>query len=126
MIFTIGFGLIYKFFKLPSPILFTAIGHAIQGTGYAMIICPAQLVLQISCAHGDIPTLTGIFLAFSCIGDGLGSSISGSIWQQLLPDLLHENLPYTSIKDLDHIFESVKGATEYSDLSDIQQVVDYS
>ena len=53
---------------------------------------PAQASIQAATKHEHVAVITGLYLATYNVGSALGGAISGTIWTNVLPHRLEENL----------------------------------
>lgn len=60
--------------------------------GGTLVICEEMAVMAVA-KHGEVAVLLAILALSAAIGAGIGSSVSGAIWQNSLPQLLEEYLP---------------------------------
>ncbi|KAJ5674996.1 Major facilitator superfamily domain general substrate transporter [Penicillium maclennaniae] len=67
-------------------------GQILLGIAGGMFSYPAQASIQAVSKHEHLAVVTGIYLASYNIGSALGNSISGAIWNQVLPSELKHKL----------------------------------
>ncbi|KAJ5770626.1 uncharacterized protein N7511_002677 [Penicillium nucicola] len=62
--------------------------QVLLGIAGGMFPYPAQASIQVATKHEHLAVITGIYLASYNIGSALGNTISGAIWNQVLPNEL--------------------------------------
>lgn len=61
------------------------------GIAGGMFPYPAQASIQAATKHEHVAIVTGIYLATYNIGSALGNTVSGAMWQQIIPnELVHQ------------------------------------
>ncbi|EZF33390.1 Siderochrome-iron transporter Sit1 [Trichophyton interdigitale] len=66
--------------------------QVLLGIAGGMFPYPAQTSIQAATKHEHVAVITGLFLASYNIGSALGNTISGSIWNQVLPQALMQRI----------------------------------
>ncbi|CBF82008.1 hypothetical protein AN5378.2 [Aspergillus nidulans FGSC A4] len=92
-LFTVAFGILYRFRGGPSGDSYAGIvaGEVVLGIAGGMFPYPAQASIQTATKHEHLAIVTALFLSSYNIGSALGGSISGAIWSQtLLPNLTRQ------------------------------------
>ncbi|KAL4757878.1 putative siderochrome-iron transporter Sit1 [Aspergillus foveolatus] len=92
-LFTVAFGILYRFRGGPSGDSHAGIvaGEVVLGIAGGMFPYPAQASIQTATKHEHLAIITALFLSSYNIGSALGGSISGAIWSQtLLPNLTRQ------------------------------------
>ncbi|KAF3484204.1 MFS siderochrome iron transporter MirB [Arthroderma uncinatum] len=84
---TVAFGLLIYFRGGSGAASHSGIigAQVLLGIAGGMFPYPTQTSLQAATKHEHVAVLTGLFLASYNIGSALGNTISGSIWNQVLP-----------------------------------------
>ncbi|KAJ5310633.1 uncharacterized protein N7443_003094 [Penicillium atrosanguineum] len=73
------------------------IGNADCLAAGGMFSYPAQASIQAASKHEHLAVVTGIYLASYNVGSALGNTISGAIWNQVLPSELEHRLGNTTL-----------------------------
>lgn len=95
-LYTLGIGLMLGYRgDNTRVIVFT---QTLIGFGGGMLNVPAQVGVQASAGHQHVGTATAIFLTLISLGGAIGSAISRSLWEQLLPERLEAHIP-SAIRD---------------------------
>ncbi|KAI4669817.1 ferrioxamine B transporter [Alternaria arbusti] len=89
-LFVVAFGLLIYYRggsgdSLHSGIIGAQICLGIAG---GMFPYPAQASIQAATKHEHVAIVTGIYLATYNIGSALGNTVSGAMWQQIIPNEL--------------------------------------
>jgi SIT family siderophore-iron:H+ symporter-like MFS transporter len=89
-LFLVAFGLLIRFRGGNGPANHSGIVGAQICLGIAggMFPYPAQASIQAATKHEHVASVTGIFLATYNIGSALGNTVSGALWQQVIPNEL--------------------------------------
>ncbi|KAJ5791284.1 uncharacterized protein N7518_008295 [Penicillium psychrosexuale] len=66
--------------------------QVLLGIAGGMFPYPAQASIQVASKHEHLAVITGIYLAAYNIGSALGNTVSGAIWNQVLPSELNHRL----------------------------------
>ncbi|CAG7985797.1 unnamed protein product [Penicillium nalgiovense] len=66
--------------------------QVLLGIAGGMFPYPAQASIQVASKHEHLAVITGLYLAAYNIGSALGNTISGAIWNQVLPSELNYRL----------------------------------
>ncbi|KAJ5647116.1 Siderophore iron transporter 1 [Penicillium lividum] len=94
MLFTVAFGILIHFRGGSGQSSHSGVigGQILLGIAGGLFPYPAQASIQAVSKHEHLAVITGIFLASYNIGSALGNTISGSIWNQVLPGELSHRL----------------------------------
>jgi MFS transporter, SIT family, siderophore-iron:H+ symporter len=94
LIFTIAFGLLLRFRggNGTSDKAGIIAGQVMLGFGGGLFGYAATVGMQASLRHEHVAVMIALYIAMQYIGNSLGSSVSGAIWNQLLPSTLTANL----------------------------------
>ncbi|KAF7719532.1 Uncharacterized protein PECH_001528 [Penicillium ucsense] len=94
MLFTVAFGVLIHFRGGANRSSHSGVigGQVLLGIAGGMFPYPAQASIQAVSKHEHLAVVTGIFLASYNIGSALGNTISGAIWNQVLPSELSRRL----------------------------------
>lgn len=94
MLFTVAFGILIHFRGGSGDASHSGVigGQILLGIAGGCFPYPAQASIQAVSRHEHLAVVTGIFLASYNIGSALGNTISGSIWNQVLPGELSRRL----------------------------------
>ncbi|OGE47335.1 hypothetical protein PENARI_c049G09999 [Penicillium arizonense] len=94
LLFMVAFGiLIYYRGSASSSSHSGVIGaQVLLGIAGGMFPYPAQASIQVASMHEHLAVITGLYLAAYNIGSALGNTISGAIWNQVLPGELIRRL----------------------------------
>ncbi|KAJ6089218.1 hypothetical protein N7499_004065 [Penicillium canescens] len=94
LLFMVAFGiLIYYRGGASSSSQSGVIGaQVLLGIAGGMFPYPAQASIQVASKHEHLAVITGLYLATYNIGSALGNTISGAIWNQVLPGELIRRL----------------------------------
>ncbi|KAJ6447247.1 siderophore iron transporter mirA [Purpureocillium lavendulum] len=85
----------------------------VSGVGRALWQTAAQVSVQAVVSRQEVAVATGIFQAANSVGAAIGTSISGAIWRNTLPDKLLAHLPEQEKKNALKIFQSIVVAQKY-------------
>jgi len=94
IIFTVGFGLLLRFrggSGTPEKAGIIA-GQVLLGFGGGLFSYSASVGMQVTLKHQHVAVMIALYLAAHNIGNGMGSSVSGAIWNQVLPKTLASKL----------------------------------
>ena len=94
VVFTVAFGLLvrYRGGGDTSEQAGLVAGQVLLGLGAGLSGYTAGVALQVSAKHEHLAVLIALYMAAHNIGGGFGSSVSGSIWNQVLPSTLVSKL----------------------------------
>ncbi|KAK2847629.1 ferrioxamine B transporter [Arthroderma sp. PD_2] len=94
VLFMVAFGLLIYFRGGSNAASHSGIigAQVLLGIAGGMFPYPAQTSLQAATKHEHVAVITGLFLASYNIGSALGNTISGAIWNQVLPQALMARL----------------------------------
>ncbi|KAJ5103017.1 Major facilitator superfamily domain general substrate transporter [Penicillium argentinense] len=67
-------------------------GQVLLGLAGGLFAYPAQASIQVALSHEHLAVVTSIYLASYSIGSAIGNTISGAIWNQVLPAELGHQL----------------------------------
>ncbi|EEY21946.1 siderophore iron transporter mirA [Verticillium alfalfae VaMs.102] len=82
------------------------------GRGFAQI--PLQVSLQAVVPDHEVGIATALFLSSSGFGANVGNSVSGAIWNTILPRRLLEHLPEAAKENSRAIFRSIVAAQSFA------------
>ncbi|ETI19399.1 hypothetical protein G647_09232 [Cladophialophora carrionii CBS 160.54] len=93
-LFLVAFGLLihYRGSTTSSSQAGVIGAQVLLGIAGGMFPYPAQASIQAATKHEHVAVITGLYLATYNIGSALGGAISGTIWTNVLPQRLEENL----------------------------------
>ncbi|KAJ5896786.1 Major facilitator superfamily domain general substrate transporter [Penicillium subrubescens] len=94
LLFTVAFGILIHYRGGASGSSHSGVigGQVLLGLAGGMFPYPAQASIQAVSKHEHLAVVTGIYLASYNIGSALGNTISGAIWNQVLPAELTRRL----------------------------------
>ncbi|KAJ5668963.1 Major facilitator superfamily domain general substrate transporter [Penicillium macrosclerotiorum] len=94
LLFTVAFGILIYFRGGASGSSHSGVigGQVLLGLAGGMFPYPAQASIQAVSKHEHLAVVTGIYLASYNIGSAVGNTISGAIWNQVLPQELTRRL----------------------------------
>ncbi|KAJ5218427.1 Major facilitator superfamily domain general substrate transporter [Penicillium cinerascens] len=72
-------------------------GQVLLGIAGGLFSYPAQASIQAASKHEYLAVVTGIYLASYNVGSAIGNTISGAIWNQVLPSELEHRLGNTTL-----------------------------
>ncbi|OAQ90047.1 siderophore iron transporter mirA [Purpureocillium lilacinum] len=98
----------------------------ISGIGRALWQTAAQVSVQAVVSRQEVAVATGIFQAANSVGAAIGTSISGAIWRNTLPDKLLNYLPEKDKKSALQIFQSIVVAQKYPAGTPARAAIDQS
>ena len=90
-----------------------ALTQILIGLASAVLTTCVQLAVMVPVTHQEIAVVLAILGLFGSIGSGIGISISGAIWNNLLRQKLREHLPEESKKLTPVIFADIKKQLAY-------------
>ncbi|CAO3597516.1 unnamed protein product [Absidia cylindrospora] len=89
----LGIGLMIPA-RLPhSSNAFVVISQAIAGFGSGMLDIPIMVAIQSSVGHEDLALVTGLIQVGGSIAGSVGSTLSGAVWNGMLPGLIKDKVP---------------------------------
>ncbi|TPX07904.1 uncharacterized protein E0L32_010359 [Thyridium curvatum] len=94
IIFTVAFGLLVRYRGGQGTNNKAGIiaGQVLLGLGASFFGYAASVAMQVTLKHEHMAVMIALFFSFQLIGNALGSSVSGSIWNQVLPKQLGQRL----------------------------------
>ncbi|KAI9490731.1 major facilitator superfamily domain-containing protein [Zychaea mexicana] len=92
-LFILGVGLMIPARQPDQPDGFMVMTQVISGIGAGAIDIPIIVALQSAVPHNDLAMVTALFQALGTIGGAVGSTISGAVWNNILPDELSKHVP---------------------------------
>ncbi|TQV90613.1 hypothetical protein V2A60_008291 [Cordyceps javanica] len=98
----------------------------ISGIGRALFQTAAQVSVQAAVSPQEVAVVTGLFQAGNSVGAAIGTSVSGAIWRNTLPDKLVAYLPEGDKAKAMSIFQSIVTAKKYEIGSPIRLAIDRS
>lgn len=102
------------------------VGQVLLGLGRGFSQVPLQVALQAVVPDAEIAIATAFFLSSSGFGANAGNSISGAIWNTILPRQLKANLPEDQKKNAMAIFRSIVTAQKHVKGTAIRNAIDLS
>ncbi|KAG0171043.1 hypothetical protein DFQ28_008983 [Apophysomyces sp. BC1034] len=97
----LGIGLMIPARLPTSSDAFVVISQTIVGIGSGMLDIPILVAIQSSVPHNDLAIVTALFSVGGSIAASIGSTMAGTIWNNVLPGELMKNVPgefdYTKI-----------------------------
>lgn len=80
--------------RLPhSSNAFVVISQAIVGMGSGFLFTPMLVAIQSSVPHGDMAVATGLMQVGGSIAGSIGSTMAGTIWNNMLPGQIAKHVP---------------------------------
>ncbi|KAL2206898.1 MFS general substrate transporter [Sarocladium strictum] len=101
-------------------------GQVLLGLGRGFSQIPLQVALQAVVPDADIGMATAFFFSSSGFGANAGNSISGAIWNTVLPRKLQANLPEAARENATAIFRSIVVAQSFDKGTPIRDAIDLS
>ncbi|PQK09545.1 hypothetical protein BB8028_0001g16150 [Beauveria bassiana] len=98
----------------------------ISGIGRALFQTAAQVSVQAAVSQQEVAVATSLFQAGNSVGAAVGTSVSGAIWRNTLPDKLLEYLPEGDKSKAMSIFQSIVTAKKYDAGSPVRMAIDRS
>ncbi|KAJ6124733.1 hypothetical protein N7471_012050 [Penicillium samsonianum] len=94
LLFMVAFGLLIYFRGGAADSSHSGVigAQILLGIAGGMFPYPAQASIQVASKHEHVAVITGLYLAAYNIGSALGNTISGAIWNQVLPSELNYRL----------------------------------
>ncbi|KAI9263345.1 major facilitator superfamily domain-containing protein [Phascolomyces articulosus] len=92
-LFVLGVGLMIPARQPFQPDAFMVMTQVISGVGAGMMDIPIIVALQSIVPHNDLAMVTALFQAMGTIGGAVGSTISGAVWNNVLPEQLAKHVP---------------------------------
>ncbi|KAH8710046.1 siderochrome-iron transporter-like protein Sit1 [Phaeosphaeriaceae sp. PMI808] len=86
-LFMVAFGLLIHYRGGTGPSSYSGIigAQICLGIAGGMFPYPAQASIQAATKHEHVAIVTGIYLATYNVGSALGNTVSGAMWQQVMP-----------------------------------------
>ncbi|RSL57578.1 hypothetical protein CEP54_008212 [Fusarium duplospermum] len=97
-LFTVAFGLLIRYRGgegTPEKAGIIA-GQVLLGFGGGLFAYAASVAMQSELAHDQVAVMIALYMAAHNVGNSFGSSVSGVIWNQVLPKTLASNLAFQS------------------------------
>ncbi|KIW29602.1 uncharacterized protein PV07_05408 [Cladophialophora immunda] len=93
-LFMVAFGLLIHYRGSPNSAGQSGVigAQVLLGIAGGMFPYPAQASIQAATKHEHVAVITGLYLATYNIGSAFGGAISGTIWTNVLPSTLEDNL----------------------------------
>ena len=93
-LFLVAFGLLIHYRGSPTSSSQSGVigAQVLLGIAGGMFPYPAQASIQAATKHEHVAVITGLYLATYSVGSALGGAISGTIWTNVLPIQLEQNL----------------------------------
>ncbi|ORZ25605.1 major facilitator superfamily-domain-containing protein [Absidia repens] len=89
----LGIGLMIPA-RLPhSSNAFIVISQTIAGFGSGTLDIPIMVAIQSSVGHEDLALVTGLIQVGGSIAGSVGSTLSGAVWNGMLPGLIKDKVP---------------------------------
>lgn len=101
-------------------------GQVLLGLGRGFSQIPLQVALQAVVPDAEIGIATAFFLSSSGFGANAGNSISGAIWNTILPRKLQANLPEAARENATAIFRSIVVAQSFEKGTPTRDAIDLS
>ncbi|KAJ5486479.1 hypothetical protein N7530_000779 [Penicillium desertorum] len=94
LLFMVAFGILIYFRGGVADSSHSGVigAQVLLGIAGGMFPYPAQASIQVASKHEHLAVITGLYLAAYNIGSALGNTISGAIWNQVLPSELNYRL----------------------------------
>lgn len=98
LMFMVSFGILIKYRGQEAGGRVSGIigGQCLLGFAGGLFTYPTQVSLQAATKHEHLALVTGLYLALYSIGSAFGTSVSGAIWTQTLPQKLEKALSTVS------------------------------
>ncbi|KAF7554330.1 hypothetical protein G7Z17_g2945 [Cylindrodendrum hubeiense] len=97
---------------------------SLVGVGRAFYQTAAQVSIQAIVAKEDVPVVTGVYFAAMNFGGAIGTSVSGAIWNNLLPKKLNKYLPENAKAQAMAIYKSIVVAQKYAKGTPVRAGID--
>ncbi|ETS85312.1 Siderophore iron transporter mirA [Pestalotiopsis fici W106-1] len=94
------------------------------GLGRGFYQTAAQVSIQSLVPREDVAVVTGVYFAAMNFGAAIGTSVSGAIWNSLLPAKLTEYLPEEAKPQAQAIYKSITVAKKYAQGTIIRAAID--
>jgi MFS transporter, SIT family, siderophore-iron:H+ symporter len=93
-LFMVAFGLLIHYRGSPNSSGQSGVigAQVLLGLAGGLFPYPAQASIQAATKHEHVAVITGLYLATYNIGSAFGGAISGTIWTNVLPSKLEDNL----------------------------------
>ncbi|WPH04752.1 major facilitator superfamily domain-containing protein [Acrodontium crateriforme] len=112
-LYILGIGLMIYFRRPSFSVGYTVMCQIFLAfAGGTMIICQQVAILAVS-DHKNVASSLAFLGVFGNIGGGIGSSVSGAIWTQSLPDALQRLLPQSAVNDWEKIYDDINVQLSY-------------
>ncbi|KAI8680677.1 MFS domain-containing protein [Fusarium sp. Ph1] len=96
------------------------------GVGRAFYQTAAQVSIQALVAKRDVPVVTGVYYASMNLGGAIGTSVSGAIWNNMLPKKLVKYLPENAKAKAMPIYKSIVAAQKFAKGTPVRAAIDKS
>lgn len=103
----LGVGLMIPARLPDSSNAFVVISQAIVGMGSGFLFTPMLVAIQSSVPHGDMAVATGLMQVGGAIAGSIGSTMAGTIWNNMLPGQLAQHVPG------EYDYDKIVGSTDY-------------
>ncbi|KGO73837.1 Major facilitator superfamily domain, general substrate transporter [Penicillium italicum] len=94
LLFMVAFGILIYFRGGAANSSHSGVigAQILLGIAGGLFSYPAQASIQVASKHEHLAVITGLYLAAYNVGSALGNTISGAIWNQVLPSELEHRL----------------------------------
>ncbi|KAM0276360.1 hypothetical protein ACHAQH_006807 [Verticillium albo-atrum] len=101
-------------------------GQVLLGLGRGFAQIPLQVSLQAVVPDHEIGIATALFLSASGLGANIGNSVSGAIWNTILPRRLLQHLPEEVKENSRAIFRSIVVAQRFEQGTPVREAINLS
>ncbi|KAF1957683.1 siderophore iron transporter-like protein mirB [Byssothecium circinans] len=119
----LGTALLIPFRKPSTNVGVLAFTQILVGLGTEIFVVCGQLAVFAPVTHQQIAAVKALWGLFGGFGSSIGYSISGAMWNTILPDELYKRLPEESKANATLIFGSIVTQMSYADGSPEREAI---
>jgi hypothetical protein len=97
-------GLLIRLRAPGSSIALLIMVEVLGAMASAMILQIEQIAIMVAVPHENVAVALALLGVITAVGGAIGQSVSGAVWNQLLPGKIYEYLPEASRADAARIF----------------------
>ncbi|KAL4910047.1 hypothetical protein BDW74DRAFT_144316 [Aspergillus multicolor] len=125
-LYIVGVTLMIYFRKPGWSVGYLILCQVLIAFGGSTMICCQQVAVSAASDHNNIASALAFLGVFGSMGGAVGSSISGAIWTNTLPEALKRLLPESAKADWRVIYESLEIQLSYPVGSPVRNAIAYA
>ena len=119
----LGTALLVKFRTPESGVGYLVMCQLFNGFGSGIFSMCAQICIMSAVSHQEIAVVLAIYGLFGSIGAAIGETIAGSLWTNMLPKQLYNDLPEGSKNLTKTLYGSIVNQKRYPIGSPVREAV---